>query len=343
MPSSGEITLWRAQLVEAEAALHSIVVNGSVARMRHGDKSMEFNAQNVGTLRAYIAELRGRLGLPGRGSACELLMTSLLGPDGSPVKLPALRSASRILAAGYAGASVTDPDLTQWRPPLWSAQTALSPDRPVLAARIHDLARNDGWASGGVTRQVDAVIGAGWRLSSKPNARSLRVDPDVASDVASDELAAVLSNRNIAPKQRLEALKFLVHFVADIHQPLHCANDNDRGGNGIRVEFNGEPTNLHAVWDTGILTRAVNGNERAYAVALARSTKQSALWRGSSIDWANESYAIASAAIYRDLPEANGILPMSYEADMLPIVDEQLCRAALRLAALLNTVLSEQQ
>ena len=90
----------------------------------------------------------------------ELLMASLLGPDGSPVKLPALRSASRILAAGYSGASVTDPDLAQWRPPLWSAQTALSPDRPMLAARIHDLARNDGWASGGVTRQVDAVTRA---------------------------------------------------------------------------------------------------------------------------------------------------------------------------------------
>jgi hypothetical protein len=69
MPSSDEITLWRAQLAEAETALHSIVVNGGVARMRHGDKSMEWNAQNVGTLRAYIAELRSRLGLPGRGSA----------------------------------------------------------------------------------------------------------------------------------------------------------------------------------------------------------------------------------------------------------------------------------
>jgi hypothetical protein len=69
MPTSEDIATWRAQLAEAEAALHSVVVNGSVARMRHGDKSMEWNAQNVGTLRAYIAELRGRLGLPGRGSA----------------------------------------------------------------------------------------------------------------------------------------------------------------------------------------------------------------------------------------------------------------------------------
>ena len=69
MPTPEDITLWRAQLAEAEAALHSIVVNGSVARMRHGDKSMEWNSQNIGTLRAYIAELRGRLGLAGRGSA----------------------------------------------------------------------------------------------------------------------------------------------------------------------------------------------------------------------------------------------------------------------------------
>jgi hypothetical protein len=72
MPSPEEIALWQAQLTEAEAALHSIVVNGGVARMRHGDKSLEWNAQNVGTLRAYIAELRGKLGLSGRGSARRL-------------------------------------------------------------------------------------------------------------------------------------------------------------------------------------------------------------------------------------------------------------------------------
>ena len=69
MPTPDDIALWQQQLTEAEAALHSIVINGGVARMRHGDKSMEWNAQNVGTLRAYIAELRGKLGLPGRGSA----------------------------------------------------------------------------------------------------------------------------------------------------------------------------------------------------------------------------------------------------------------------------------
>ena len=69
MATSAELSLWRQQLAEAEAALHSILVQGSIARMRHGDESMEWNAQNVGDLRAYIAELKGKLGQNGRGSA----------------------------------------------------------------------------------------------------------------------------------------------------------------------------------------------------------------------------------------------------------------------------------
>ncbi|MGJ5029077.1 gpW family head-tail joining protein [Bradyrhizobium sp. HKCCYLS2038] len=69
MATAEELSLWRQQLIEAEAALHSILVQGSIARMRHGDKSMEWNAQNVGDLRAYIAELKGKLGQNGRGFA----------------------------------------------------------------------------------------------------------------------------------------------------------------------------------------------------------------------------------------------------------------------------------
>ena len=69
MATAADLALWRQQLHEAESALHAVVVQGSVARMRHGDKSMEWNAQNVGTLRGYIAELRGKLGLDARGSA----------------------------------------------------------------------------------------------------------------------------------------------------------------------------------------------------------------------------------------------------------------------------------
>jgi hypothetical protein len=156
-----------------------------------------------------------------------------------------------------------------------------------------------------------------------------------------DQFARDLSDQNAPPRQRLEALKFLTHFVADIHQPLHCANNNDRGGNDTWVELNGKPTTLHAVWDTIILAPAVNRDERAYALSLARSITDArrTLWRGSPPDWANESYEIAATVIYKRQLHPQGILPMSYDAEMLPIVNEQLQRAGVRLAAVLNAAL----
>jgi hypothetical protein len=146
---------------------------------------------------------------------------------------------------------------------------------------------------------------------------------------------------------RLEALKFIVHFVADIHQPLHCSNNADRGGNDTHVEFNGRLTNLHSIWDSGILAPAVRyGDERGYALTLVRSVteSQTALWRASSMeDWANEGYTIATDVIYKRLPDAFGALSSSYGTDMLPIVNGQLRRAGVRLADLLNKALAVPQ
>jgi hypothetical protein len=90
---------------------------------------------------------------------------------------------------------------------------------------------------------------------------------------------AVLHDKAAPARQRLEALKFVVHFVADIHQPLHCADDGDRGGNRVRVIFLGRNTNLHAVWDWGILAPAVAGDERASARSSAMTSPDGAAAR----------------------------------------------------------------
>jgi hypothetical protein len=104
-----------------------------------------------------------------------------------------------------------------------------------------------------------------------------------------DDFVRVLgASQSSSASERLEALKFIVHFVADIHQPLHCIKDN-RGGNEIRVVSNGKPANLHTVWDTSILAAAVQyGTERDYALGLVRALTDSetAGWRDSSSeDW----------------------------------------------------------
>jgi lambda family phage portal protein len=84
----------------------------------------------------------------------------------------------------HTAASRTHPDLLGWRPPRVASRAAIAWDRAEVNARVHDLARNDGWASGGVSRVVDSIIGAGWRCSSTPNAQRLGISEDQAEQVA---------------------------------------------------------------------------------------------------------------------------------------------------------------
>ena len=104
----------------------------------------------------------------------------------------------------------------------------------------------------------------------------------------------------------------------------------------------GRRTNLHTVWDTAILAAAVRGDERGYALELVHTITAAEIdhWRiGSAADWANESYRVARQVIYGQLPHEPGALPEGYERVALPVVNEQLEKAGVRLAAVLNTVL----
>lgn len=93
-------------------------------------------------------------------------------------------------SGAYTGASRTHQDLAAFRPRSYQAQAALSSDRDLLTRRIQDLARNDGWASAGLDRLVDSIIGAGWRLNPRLDARRLRLNPQQLSDVTADIKAA---------------------------------------------------------------------------------------------------------------------------------------------------------
>jgi putative SOS response-associated peptidase YedK len=155
-----------------------------------------------------------------------------------------------------------------------------------------------------------------------------------------DEFAAVLRDKAAHDaRERLEALKFVVHLVADFDQPLHASDDGDRGGNDVRVTFMGRQTNLHAIWNTGILFAAEIGDKRAYALQLARSIRPIDLdqWRdGSAATWATESNDIARRLIHGEWPHGPDALRASYEDLALPVVNEQLEKAGVKLAAVLR-------
>ena len=124
-----------------------------------------------------------------------------------------------------------------------------------------------------------------------------------------DEFAAELRDKAAPPRDRLEALKFVVHFVADVHQPLDAADDGDRGGNDTHLIFLGQHTTLHALWDSGILAAAGVGDPRAYALRLAQSIKpaDAVRWRdGTAAEWAMESHEVAKLA-YGESREARAL------------------------------------
>jgi hypothetical protein len=122
-----------------------------------------------------------------------------------------------------------------------------------------------------------------------------------------EQFLAVLKDPNAEKTARAPALKFVIHFVGDLHQPLHDEDNGDKGGNERHVIFDGHLDNLHWVWDTGLLEH-ISRNPAALAAELeSRITPQNAAeWeRGSIEDWVMEGHRLAQTIAYGDLSNDN--------------------------------------
>ena len=152
----------------------------------------------------------------------------------------------------------------------------------------------------------------------------------------------VLRSQDASREARTEALKFLVHFVQDVHQPLHVSRARDRGGNDIKVEFFHDRTNLHRVWDSGLIRRTKKPwLACATELQQAITPEQVAQWKSTDpVEWATESYKLALSHAYA-IPE-NGQIGQAYLERCLPVVNERLAMAGVRLATLLNEIFAEE-
>jgi hypothetical protein len=152
----------------------------------------------------------------------------------------------------------------------------------------------------------------------------------------------VLADTRRPRAARAEALRFLVHLVADIHQPLHAVDNGDRGGNQVRIALRGDRTNLHQLWDTRMV-EALGFDSGAVAQSIRRliSPQQRKAWQaGSPAAWATESHLVARDRIYPAIRGRRSLrLPPAYLRDAMPVTREQLAKAGVRLAWLLNTSL----
>jgi hypothetical protein len=159
---------------------------------------------------------------------------------------------------------------------------------------------------------------------------------------AVEKYRAILADRSAPAAERAEALRFLIHFVADMHQPLHVGDRGDRGGNDVQVTWQGRRTNLHAVWDTDLL-RAWAPSEGRYLRTLRRriarmsEEERGQAASGSVPGWAMDGNLTSGEVAYR-LPPGR-VLGSDYLRSAGAVMDLALVNAGLRLARLLNEAL----
>jgi S1/P1 Nuclease len=200
-----------------------------------------------------------------------------------------------------------------------------------------------------------------WHYDNVPvcgTAAKARYCPDGQCNSAQlERLIGVLADTRGAARERNEALKWVVHLVGDIHQPLHAADNADRGGNDVPVALVGVRTrgreSLHGAWDNALVSVALHtrGHQRPPAdiEALTQEARSrlSDAGQGSPESWALESNHLARTVAYAFAGFACGRLPpdivlldASYQQRAAAVVRERLLLAGARLAALLNSTLA---
>jgi hypothetical protein len=181
------------------------------------------------------------------------------------------------------------------------------------------------------------VTASGFLRSRDCRANAEKGDCSVA---ALERLSAVLRDRTRPELERREALKFIVHIIGDIHQPLHSAErDHDQGGNLVNVTLAGETLNLHAAWDRRIIALS-NENDTTLAHdaedwLATRNEKTLAL--GSFIDWTNQSQRLSRDVVYPQA--ADRVISTAERVQAIGLIRQRIATAGTRLARVLNECL----
>lgn len=170
----------------------------------------------------------------------------------------------------------------------------------------------------------------------------------------------VLASKAATQKEKLQALKYLGHWVGDLHQPLHVSFQDDRGGNYVDVDYAGElkiedcKQKMHAAWDTCLVLALLGNDVEDAATELMKGITPANIERWTEdtqpIDWASESFRITvdpktkycnRVAQTCEKPTATVFIDKDYVSANGPIIKERLQKAGVRLAHLLDEALSK--
>lgn len=166
-------------------------------------------------------------------------------------------------------------------------------------------------------------------------------DGDIVS--ALEQQIEKLGNKNLTKDERALALKMVVHFLGDIHQPLHLGHQKDLGGNRWDVEYFGSPKNLHSVWDTSMVESAHKWSYTEWQKQIDRISPEAfdeIVAVTSPNQMAIETYELCKD-VYDGTPMGTNV-EFNYIAKWTPVIENQLLKGGLRLAQILNTTLGNQ-
>ncbi len=145
-------------------------------------------------------------------------------------------------------------------------------------------------------------------------------------------------------EHKLDALRFMVHMVGDLHQPLHVGLAEDRGGNSIRVKWFKSETNLHSVWDEELVDfEKLSFTEYANYLNHFSKEDKKEFEKGSFIDWAKESQDLRPKVYDFGAPSESVSLSYEYNYKVKPIIEMRLKQAGLRLAYSLNKIFAKEK
>lgn len=155
---------------------------------------------------------------------------------------------------------------------------------------------------------------------------------------ALDRFSKVVRSRSASREEKQLALRFIVHIIGDLHQPLHAGKPGDRGGNDVKLSFFGRPTNLHAVWDSGIIDQEQYSSAE-YSERLMRGTSNEEIvswWEPNPTVWINESAELRDR-IYPATSELSYDYLFQHRAE----VERRLRQSGVRMAAYLDALFAE--
>jgi nuclease S1 len=151
------------------------------------------------------------------------------------------------------------------------------------------------------------------------------------------EQMRLITDKTVPREKKIDALKFVVHFVGDLHQPMHVSRAEDKGGNTIQLNYEGQGTNLHSVWDSKLIEQTGLDYQQLAQKYDHPTAAQVRQWQSDPvIKWIWESYEISSRLYAEvDTMHSRSIGEDYYKAHW-PVVAQRLEQAGVRLAGVLN-------